>query len=40
MPIPKNTVSNSLKGTPKRIDAPGVMSWYSSPWLFKGLFVR
>jgi hypothetical protein len=26
-PMPTKTVSKSLKGTPKRTDAPGVSSW-------------
>ena len=38
--MPKNTVSNSVNGTPKRIDAPGVTSWYCSPWLLSGSVVR
>ena len=39
-PTPKNTVSNSVNGTPKRTDAPAVTSWYSSPWLLSGVVVR
>ena len=38
-PAPKNTVSKSEKGTPKRTAAPGVANWYWSPRLFRGRLV-
>jgi hypothetical protein len=40
MPTPKNTVSYSENGTPKRTEAPGVVSEYSSPRLLNGRLVR
>jgi hypothetical protein len=36
IPMPKKTVSDSENGTPKRIEPPGVASWYWSPRLFVG----